>query len=150
MSAAPPRFEASQFTPTKWDSAEDKAAFANKLAAFIAKGFPRSAFTKKLYTHLSNTFGHIAHYDIHGFWAEYFTTDADKIRFVHNILRHGNYGDPAYTYCDVEAAVADWLGSSTILAGLMATRRSAIEAAERAELARLLAKYGVPAATEAA
>jgi len=57
-----PRLEAGAFTPTKWNSAEDKAMFGNSLLKFLANDFPRNAFTKRLYQRLSNTFGHIANY----------------------------------------------------------------------------------------
>jgi hypothetical protein len=39
-----------------------KAEFANKLCKFIAADFKETLFTKTLYSRLSNTFGHIAHY----------------------------------------------------------------------------------------
>ena len=55
-------FTAAEFTPTQWDSAEDKAKFPNALMKFIAHEFPRQSFTKSLYQRLSNTFGHIAHH----------------------------------------------------------------------------------------
>jgi hypothetical protein len=57
-----PRFTADEFTPTKWDSAEAKADFANKLCQFIASDFKESLFTKVLYNRLNMTYGHIAHY----------------------------------------------------------------------------------------
>jgi hypothetical protein len=51
-----------QFVPTKWNSAEDKAAFGNRLLTLIAKDFQRTTFSRSFYERLSNTFGHIAHY----------------------------------------------------------------------------------------
>ena len=57
-----PAFTAAEFTATNWDSADDKAKFANALMKFIANEFPRQSFTKSLYRRLSNTFGHIANY----------------------------------------------------------------------------------------
>ena len=44
-----PAFTAAEFTPTQWDSAEDKAKFANALMKFIAHEFPRQSFTKPFY-----------------------------------------------------------------------------------------------------
>ena len=55
-----PAFTAAEFAPTQWDSAEDKAKFANALMKFIAHEFPRQSFTKPFYRRLSSTFGHIA------------------------------------------------------------------------------------------
>ena len=57
-----PAFEPDQFIATQWSTAEDKAKFANALMKFIAHEFPRQSFSKALYQRLSNTFGHIAHY----------------------------------------------------------------------------------------
>jgi hypothetical protein len=41
-----PAFTAAEFTPTQWDSAEDKAKFANALMKFIANEFPRQSFAE--------------------------------------------------------------------------------------------------------
>ena len=55
-----PAFVAADFVPTHWDSAEQKAKFANALLTFVAQDFPRSKFHETFYRRLSNTFGHIA------------------------------------------------------------------------------------------
>jgi hypothetical protein len=55
-------FDSSQFDPTEWNSASDKAAFGNTLLHFIESDWKRSLFTKSFYQRLSNCFGHIAHY----------------------------------------------------------------------------------------
>ena len=57
-----PPFVAADFVSTKWDTAEQKAKFANALLTFIVQGFPRSKFHESFYRRLSNTFGHIAKY----------------------------------------------------------------------------------------
>ena len=101
-----PSFEPHQFTATQWNSAEDKAKFANTLMTFIANEFPRRSFTKTLYQRLSNTFGHIAHTDIDGYYSVFFERDADKIVFLDQTLHWPCYGDPTYTLCDVERAVS--------------------------------------------
>ena len=58
-----PAFVAADFVPTQWDTAEQKAKFANALLTFVAQDFPRSKFHESFYRRLSNTFGHIAHYN---------------------------------------------------------------------------------------
>ncbi|VTZ23148.1 conserved hypothetical protein [Methylocella tundrae] len=100
-----PRLEAGAFTPTKWNSAEDKAMFGNSLLKFLANDFPRNAFTKRLYQRLSNTFGHIANYDLTGFFSTFFEDTAGKIDFLQQTLQWPCWGDPEYTYCDVERVV---------------------------------------------
>ena len=69
-----PLFSADQFAATRWETAQGKADFGNKLCKFIAADFKQSLFTKTLYGRLSNCFGHIAHYNIHGFFETFFQT----------------------------------------------------------------------------
>jgi hypothetical protein len=134
-------FQPSTFTPTKWDTAEDKAAFAKRFVRFVQSGFAAQHFTDKFYRRLSNTFGHIAHYDRGGFWSEFFTTTADKVRFLEQTLQWPCYGDPAWTYSDVETALQAWLRDEGILAKYRQKLAEETQAAERAELARLQKKY---------
>jgi len=130
-----------QFVPTKWNSAKDKADFGNRLLTLIAKSFLKSAFTRSFYERLSNSFGHISHYDSAGFYAHFFESTADKIAFLRETLAHPCYGDPRYTYSDVERAVITRLKRAGILALYEAELRAAAMAAERALLASLEAKH---------
>lgn len=134
-------FNASQFTATKWDTAEDKAAFANRFARFVQSDFAPKHYTDKFYRRLSNTFGHIAHYNRGGFWSEFFTTNADKVRFLAQVLQWPCYGDPAWTFSDVERALQGWLQADGTLACYRQKLAEEIEAAERTQLARLQVKY---------
>lgn len=135
-------FNPTEFTPTEWDGAQDKAAFAKQFIRFVQSDFAAQRFTDKFYRRLSNTFGHIAHYNRGGFWAEFFTTTADKVRFLEMTLRHPCYGDPAWTYSDVERALQAWLRADETLERYRQRLAEESEAGERAELARLQAKYG--------
>ncbi len=63
-----PAFIAADFVPTHWDSAEQKAKFANALLTFVAQDFPRSKFHEGFYRRLSNAFGHIANFNSAGFY----------------------------------------------------------------------------------
>ena len=74
-------FDPSQFTPTQWETAKDKTAFANRFVRFVQGDFAERHFTEKFYQRLSNCFGHIAHYNRGGFFETFFTTTADKVRF---------------------------------------------------------------------
>lgn len=86
-----PRFRSEQFVPSGWDSGtpERKARFVNSLLRFIAEGFPQDRFTGPLYLGLSNHgyFGFIAHYDIHGFYAEQLSTSERQARFLRDLTR---------------------------------------------------------------
>jgi hypothetical protein len=135
-------FTADQFTPTKFNTAEDKAWFANAFVKFVESGFDQRHFIDKLYRRLSNTFGHIAHFNRLGFWETFFTTTTDKVRFLEIILTYPCYGDPAWTYSDVERALRSWLAVDGTLAKYRKRLAEEIEAGERAEFKRLRAKFG--------
>ena len=135
-------FTPDQFTPTKWETAKDKAAFANRFVLFVQSDFSAQHFTDKFYRRLSNTFGHIAHFNRGGFWSEFFTTTADKVRFLEMTFQWPCFGDPAWTYSDVERALQAWLQADGTLARYCKQLVEETEAGERAQLARLQAKYG--------
>jgi hypothetical protein len=106
-------FEAVQFTATEFHSAADKAKFANALAEFALKGFPRERFTKPLYQQLSNCFGHIAHFDIGGFYATWFADPKSQAEWVRHVVGYIPCGDPAWTYSDMERLFKGWLAAHT-------------------------------------
>ena len=98
-------FTAEQFTPTQWDTAADKAKFANHFVRFVASGYKETLFYDWFYKQLSMTFGHIAHYNRAGFYGHFFTTAEDRQYFMYATRQGGGYGDPAFTYSDVEKAI---------------------------------------------
>jgi hypothetical protein len=136
-------FDASMFTATQFDSAEDKATFGNHLLAFIEADFPESKFTKAFYNRLINTFGFIAHYDRDGFWSTFFTNTVDKIQFLQQLIEYPRFCSPSpeHTFSDVERAVRVALLADGTLALYQAQNRAEIEQAELSILARLKAKY---------
>jgi hypothetical protein len=136
-----PPFDPVMFTPTQWSSAAEKALFANNFSRFIASDFKLSLFTEKLYARLSNCFGHIANYNRIGFIAEFFKTIPGKIDFLDQTIRHPCYGDPAFTYSDVEKAVILRLRACGIVAFYRGLQAAETEAQERRLLAALRAKY---------
>ena len=91
-----PAFVAADFVPTHWDSAEQKAKFANALLTFVAQDFPRSKFHESFYRRLSNTFGHIAYYNCDGFYGRFFLTAEDKLEFLEQCVTWPCHGDPTY------------------------------------------------------
>jgi hypothetical protein len=130
-----------EFMPTQWSSAQDKAAFAKQFVRFVQSGFAAKHFTDRFYRRLSNTFCHIAHYNRGGFWDTFFTSTADKVRFLEQILQHPCYGDPAWTYSDVERALQAWLKADGTLERYRQRLAEETEAGERAEFVRLQKKY---------
>jgi hypothetical protein len=129
------------FTSTQWDTAEDKTRFAKQFVRFVQSDFAAKHFTDKFYRRLSNTFGNIAHYDRGGFWAEFFTTAADKLRFLEQTAQWPCYGDPAWTFSDVERALQTWFKADGTLDRYRQRLAQETEAGERAQLARLQQKY---------
>jgi hypothetical protein len=105
-------FKASQFIPTQWDTATTKAKFANQFMKFVKGGFQEKDFPKWFYSRLSNTFGHIAHYDQYGFYEHFFSGEEGKLAFLRHTQDWGCYGQPEFTYCDVEREIQKWLFSS--------------------------------------
>lgn len=137
-----PRFQPDAFTATKWDTADVKAKFANDLCRFMAADFKESLFTKALYQRLSMCFGQIAHYNREGFFGEFFRDLTGKVDFLEQTLAWRCFGDPEYTYSDVEAAVNARLRSCNLLAAYRALRAAELEKAESEMLRRLQQKYG--------
>jgi len=136
-----PAFVAADFVPTQWESAEQKAKFANALLTFIARDFPRSKFHESFYRRLSNTFGHIAHYDSAGFYQRFFLTAEDKLAFLEQCVTWPCYGDPTFTYSDVERAIGARVRKSQVVACF--SSQIAVEGRRRelALLAELKARY---------
>ena len=138
-------FDASQFVATQWSSAADKAAFGNAFLHFIESEWKRSLYTKSFYQRLSNCFGHIAHYDIHGFYETWFTCDKDRRGFLKNTLSWPCWGDPTFTYSDVERAIKQEVRARNYLALYELKAAEELRTAEIAVLTRLEAKYRSPA-----
>jgi len=115
----PGTFQASNFTATQWNTAEDKARMADKLTKFILNGFQHGSFTKEMYKRLSTMFGHIAEYNLPGFYTVWFDDDAACLKWAENAMRGGVLGfvvgDPAWTWSDVERAIQKWLSDNRIV-----------------------------------
>lgn len=68
------KFKAEQFTATKWNTGADKAKWADQFVRFVEGGFQERQFTDAFYQRISNTFGHIAHYNRQNFYGHFFTS----------------------------------------------------------------------------
>jgi hypothetical protein len=136
-----PAFAAADFAPTQWDTAEQKAKFANALLTFVAQDFPRSKFHESFYRRLSNTFGHIACYNRDGFYGRFFLTAKGKLVFLEQCVTWPCHGDPTYTYSDVERAVVARLTQSQIVTCLSSQIAVERRRRELALLSELKARY---------
>jgi hypothetical protein len=107
------------FTPTEFDSADEKKKFLRNLCRWIEQGFPQQRFLgrKDLYHHLHLHMGHIAHYNRYGFFDVWFSTDPKRLNFVdyHQFGRGGgHYGDPRFTFSDVSRVFQLWLRANDV------------------------------------
>jgi hypothetical protein len=135
-----PAFMAGEFVATRWNSAEDKAKFANALMKFIANNFPRQSFTKVLYasatpsgislirTRMAST-------------APSSSATLTRSSFSTR-LRWPCYGDPTFTFCDLERAVQRRLRAAKVIDVFRMRDADATRQRELATLERLQAKYG--------
>ena len=98
-----------KYTPTKWDTSAAKSRFESQFKKFVTGGFKRRDFPKWFYNRLSQCFGHIAHFNEHQFYEEFFTTPEDRRRFIDMTLKWPCHGDPSYTYSDVEKVLQAWM-----------------------------------------
>jgi len=135
------KFTPTEFVPTQWDTAEAKAKFANQFVRFVGSDFEPKKFPKWFYQRLSMTFGHIAHFNQMGFYETFFTSNEGKIRFLLDTLQGGGYGDPAFTYSDVEKALKAALPLEELIREYQRQQDAARLDAERAEYARLKQKF---------
>jgi hypothetical protein len=108
-------FTPDKFTPTKWEGADKKAKFARQFIKFVQSDFANSHFSNTFYLRLALCFGHIVHFNRHGFFETFFTTTDGKVRFLRMTLAHPCWSDPAFTYSDVERALQIWLREGAVL-----------------------------------
>jgi len=134
-------FLPSEFVPTKFSTAADKGDFGNAFLHFIESEWKENLFTKTFYNRLSNTFGHIAHYNRPTFYSTWFTSDADRLRFLEQALEWPCWGDAEFTFCDVERALQREIRKRNYVARYELKAAEAARSAEMAILERLEAKY---------
>jgi hypothetical protein len=134
-------FHPSEFVPTKFSTAQDKADFGNAFLHFIESEWARTAFSKSFYNRLSMCFSHIAHYDAAGFYETWFTSDSDRLKFLRHTLAWPCWGDPEFTFCDVERAIQQEIRKRNYLARYELRTAEAVRSGEMETLKRLEEKY---------
>ena len=81
------KIEKSQFKDSDFFTAEDKYKTAKHFLRFVKNGFERKDFNKRVYEHLHLHCGFIAHYNINGFYQEYFNgSKSDLKAFAEHFL----------------------------------------------------------------
>ena len=142
-------FLPSEFVPTKFSTAQDKADFGNTFLHFIESEWARTAFSKSFYNRLSMCFGNIAHYNLATFYETWFTSDTDRLEFLRHSLQWPCWGDPEYTFCDVERAIQQEIRKRNYLARYELRTAEAVRSREMEKLKRLEAKYRTVASDKA-
>jgi hypothetical protein len=137
-------FLPSDFTATKFSTAADKAEFGNTLLRFIESEWAPALFTKSFYNRLSMCFSHIANYNRTQFYEEWFSSLAAQVRFLKHTLRFPCYGDPAYTFSDVERAIQREISNRNYLARYGLRLAEEQQATDLALLRQLESKYRAP------
>jgi hypothetical protein len=137
-------FLPSDFKATKFSTAADKAEFGNALLRFIESEWAPALFTKSFYNRLSVCYGHIAHYNRTQFFEEWFSSLAAQVRFLKHTLRFPCYGDPEYTFSDVERAIQREIVNRNYLARYELRLAEEQRATDLALLRQLESKYRTP------
>jgi hypothetical protein len=86
-------------------------------------------------------FSHIAHYDAAGFYETWFASDADRLRFLRHTLAWPCWGDPEFTFSDVERAIQQEIRKRNYLARYELRAADAERSREIEILKQLEAKY---------
>ena len=97
------------FKATEFSTVEDKQKFAKHFKKFVESDFSEKLFYRWFYTRLSGCFGFIAHYNKACFYDTFFVYQSTQREFLEQVLQHPCYGDPEFTYSDVERHLQGWL-----------------------------------------
>ena len=82
-----------------------------------------------------------------GFWAEWFVEAFDQVRFIEHLLRWPCYGDPEFTFSDVERALRQEVRARDYLSTYRVIVDATLRAREVAVLEKREAKYPRPPAS---
>jgi hypothetical protein len=97
------KIEKEMFKDVEFMSAEDKYRTAKHFFRFVKNGFQRKDFNKRIYEHSHLHLGFIAHYNIDGFYQEYFNgSKSDLKRYAESLINFENPFESVYNYSNVE------------------------------------------------
>jgi len=113
------KIEKSIFKDVEFMSKDDKYKVAKLFKRFVQSGFKPEQFKKRVYEHLHLHCGFIAHYNINGFYHEYFNGSKEDLkRFVEHFLnleavmpedKYNGYNVGFAPYSDINKVLADIL-----------------------------------------
>jgi hypothetical protein len=136
-------YTAAGFTATRFDTIMDKVLFIEALIRFLCGHCDRDKFTRRIYDGLYLHLGHIAHYNMGGFYARWFEDLVNQIEFLKYHSSEQIFGD----WRDVAEALKKWIAGpegQTVLAHYENALVIRTETAERQQLENLKTKYETP------
>ncbi|MBI2851274.1 MAG: hypothetical protein HYX80_09620 [Chloroflexi bacterium] len=146
QSRGPGLLHDSRFMP-----AAEKSKVLEQWERFLKSGLDKERFTKLLYHHLIQHCSFIAHFDIHGFYATYFESGDDTVRFLSQFDTRGGmpksveYGTNGWLtdedYYDVNIEMCRI--ASRHIPGLELKAKNDQRHADMAKAEALLKKHGV-------
>ncbi|MGA2120370.1 MAG: hypothetical protein ABSH56_37320 [Bryobacteraceae bacterium] len=129
-------------------SAREKGLVLRTWVRFLKHGLRDADFTKRLYDHLIQHCGFIAHYNRSGFYRTYFESGEETVKFLSQFDKRGEcrsveYGGPwvCGSYADINGAMVE--EAAPYVPSLIENAESAQRDADLAEAGRLLAKHGL-------
>ena len=136
-------YKVTDFEATQFATATDKVLFLKALIRFICNHCDRARFTRRVYDGLYQHLGHIAHYNMGGFYDHWFEDLEDQVKFLEHHSSEQVFGD----WRDVAEAFKVWIVSlegAAVLTYYRARLAGRTEKAERQQLATLKVKYEDP------
>jgi hypothetical protein len=137
------------FRDAEFMSARDKQLVLKAWVRFLKNGLRFENFPKRLYEHLHLHRSFIAHYNLAGFYAEYFENGQDTVRFLSQFDSRGEcrsveYGGPwrqSRESADLNEAMLE--EGSRFIPALIEEAQTAQRDADIAVAHMLLAKHGL-------
>ncbi len=136
------------FRDSEFMSAGEKLLVQKAWVRFLKNGLRRQDFSDRLYQHLINHCGFIAHYSRAGYYTTYFENGEDTMRFLSQFdKRGGEYRSVEYggswrlvEYEDLNKAMIE--EASGYIPALMEQASAKAKEADLTEARRLAAKHG--------